>query len=176
MSNAIQVITPAIWGPCGWRFLHFVTLGYPNNPTEEQRNKYKAFFLLLRDTLPCSVCANHYAENLKKMPLTDDILKNKETLVKWLIDFHNIVNEMKGKKSIEYEDARELVNSFNQQCKDNVVKKENSDYEKEFLDKIFKTIEGLENTEKKSKSYWIYILIGILGVLITIAVVYKKSI
>ena len=30
---------PDIWGPHGWKFLHFVTLGYPEKPTENEKKK-----------------------------------------------------------------------------------------------------------------------------------------
>ena len=39
-----KVITPDIWGPHGWKFLHYLSFGYPMNPTTEQKNQYKTFF------------------------------------------------------------------------------------------------------------------------------------
>lgn len=104
-----MTITPEIWGPHVWQSLHYISLGYPDNPTENQKKKYKAFYLLLKDVLPCSLCANHYGENLNKMPLTDDIFDNREKLVKWVIDIHNVVNEMKEKPIIRYVDARKMI-------------------------------------------------------------------
>lgn len=104
-----DIIRPDTWGPVVWHALHYITLGYPNNPSEDKKQKYKMFFSLLGDVLPCSVCANHFNENLVKMPLSDEVLKNKESLIKWLIDFHNIVNEMNKKPIIKYEDARQLI-------------------------------------------------------------------
>ena len=37
--------------------------------------------MLLQDTLPCSICARHFGENLKKKPLTDHDLSSKENLI-----------------------------------------------------------------------------------------------
>jgi hypothetical protein len=113
-----DVIGPDRFGPSLWQGLHYITLGYPDNPTEEQKQKYKTFFLLLKDTLPCSICASHYAENLNKMPITDDVLKNRENFIKWLIDFHNVVNEMKGKPKMDYNKARKLIDT-DRPCKKN---------------------------------------------------------
>jgi hypothetical protein len=87
---------PEAWGPHGWKFLHYVSLGYPTNPTQEQKEKYKAFFELLKYTLPCHLCRIHYEENYNKSPLNNDILSDREKFIKWVIDLHNIVNEMKN--------------------------------------------------------------------------------
>lgn len=102
-----QVITPDIWGPHGWKFLHYLSFGYPVNPTTEQKNQYKTFFLSLQHVLPCSLCSKHYSENLMKYSL-DEALMNKDALVRWVIDIHNSVNEMKGKKIYEYDEAIRL--------------------------------------------------------------------
>lgn len=164
MSNG-EIIYPDKWGPHVWQALHYITLGYPNNPTEDQKLKYKTFFILLKDTLPCAVCANHYAENLKKKPLSDDDLANKEALVKWLIDFHNVVNEMKEKPIIKYEDARKMIDT-DVPCVQpvKIIKRyiEN--------DTIKPKIE-----EKTSNKTNIFILLAIFIGLVFIAVVYKKK-
>ena len=149
-----EIIGPDRFGPSLWQGLHYITLGYPVKPTNEQKQKYKTFFLLLRDTLPCSICANHYAENLKKMPLTDEVFETRENLVKWLIDFHNVVNEMKGKPVIEYKIARKLIDT-DVQCK---------------------PIEQFTNQDSETCNMKIiYGLVGILVTLILIAVIYKKN-
>lgn len=100
---------PDVWGPHAWKFLHFVTLGYPNNPSEKDKKKFKLFFMLLQDTLPCSICARHFGENLKKKPLTDKDLSSKENLIYWLVDFHNVVNKMKNKKVYTRDEAVNLL-------------------------------------------------------------------
>jgi uncharacterized membrane protein len=124
-TDANDIIGPTQFGPSLWQGLHYITLGYPTNPTDDQKDKYKAFFLLLKDTLPCSVCANHYAENLKILQLTDKVLENKENLVKWLIDLHNIVNDKNNKEIIEYKNARTLIDT-DIQCKKNIyIEKKN---------------------------------------------------
>jgi hypothetical protein len=156
MSNG-EIIYPDKWGPHVWQALHYITLGYPENPTEDQKKKYKNFFVLLKDTLPCSVCANHYGENLRKMPLSDKDLKNKESLVKWLINFHNIVNEMKEKPIIKYIEARKLIDT-NTQCVQPV-----------------KTIERFTNVTQSSSNNTLCILIALFIGLVFIAVVYKKK-
>ena len=102
-----QVITPDIWGPHGWKFLHYLSFGYPMDPTTEQKNQYKTFFLSLQHVLPCSICSKHYSENLMEYSL-DDALRNRDALVRWVIDIHNNVNETQGKKIYEYDEAIQL--------------------------------------------------------------------
>lgn len=102
-----QLITPEIWGPHGWKFLHYVSFGYPSEPTTEQKNNYKTFFTSLQHVLPCSICAKHYSKNLQEDSF-NEALVNKDSLIRWLIDIHNDVNEMKGKKIFSYDEAIKL--------------------------------------------------------------------
>jgi hypothetical protein len=150
---------PDVWGPHAWKFLHYVSLSYPNNPTREEKAKYKQFFELLSVVLPCSICANHYAENYKKMPLTDEILSDKEKVIKWVIDVHNVVNEMKGKPIIRYRDARVMIET-DTKC----VQAE-----------TFVDVTTPKHIHKKSSDNSLIKLLGILFGLIVIAIVYKKK-
>lgn len=168
--GANQIIGPDRFGPSLWQGLHYITLGYPVNPTEEQKQKYKAFFILLKDTLPCSICANHYAENLKKFPITDEILQTKENLVKWLIDIHNVVNKMKGKEVIDYKVARKMINT-DIHCQPTIINK-NKDPK---LNIKTKKIKIQNQYNDVCDINFIYSLVGILFILILIALVYKKK-
>ncbi len=193
MTYADQIITPEVWGPHGWKFIHYVTIGYPENPTPAQKEKYKAFLILLKDVLPCSLCANHYGENLQKQPLSDEVLSSKENLIKWGIDIHNVVNEMKNKPIINYIDARRIIDT-NVQCKakiKEVVKDVVNDYDatqsyvepfNEEPKKLLKPIEPAKYSSKKAVPICmsnniniVYGLVGLLIALVFIAVVYKKK-
>ena len=96
---------PDVWGPPGWKFIHFVTLGYPNYPTESIKKKYYDYFHSLKNVIPCSICATHFAENLETLPLDDNVLSSRENLVRWGIDIHNVVNKKNGKKEYTYEEG-----------------------------------------------------------------------
>ena len=86
-------LNPKVWGPHAWFFLDSIMLSLPNKLNNEQKNIYKNFFTSLQYILPCECCRNHYTENLKKYPLTDQILSNKENMIKWLLNIHNNVRQ-----------------------------------------------------------------------------------
>jgi hypothetical protein len=106
----MEGIDNAVWGPVFWTMCHYITLTYPNSPSEEEKEHVKQFFELLQYLLPCPYCRHHYKQNLTKNPLTDDILSIKLKLVLWFIDIHNYVNRQLGKNEITIEDA--LVSLF----------------------------------------------------------------
>ena len=49
----------------GWKFIHFVTLGYPEYPDKEDKQNYLNFFNSLKNVIPCSICGNNFKEHLK---------------------------------------------------------------------------------------------------------------
>jgi len=98
-------ISPLIWGPPGWKFLHYITFSYPTNPTNDDKTNYMNFFNSIGNILPCSSCRTNYKSHINKYPLTDDIMNNKDKLIRWLIDIHNEVNIMNGMKTLSYEEV-----------------------------------------------------------------------
>ena len=102
-----QNIKPSVWGPHGWKFMHFVSLGYPDDPSQEDKRLYKEFYESLQHILPCGACAQNYKLNLQEMPI-DNALDSRDTLIKWVIDIHNKVNQETGKKTLDHEEALNL--------------------------------------------------------------------
>ena len=103
----MKTIGPNIWGPHGWKFMHYVSLGYPQVPTENDKRNYKEFYSNLKNVLPCKTCAMNYERNLTELPI-DNALQSRDSLVKWVIDIHNKVNEELGKPIVSPEDALQL--------------------------------------------------------------------
>lgn len=180
----MTAIGPETWGPHIWKGLHFITLAYPSEPTEENKKQYKTFFESIQYVLPCSKCSNNYKDHLKELPLDDNALKNKENLVKWAIDLHNIVNKSNGKKEYGYEEAINLV--INNYKEENESTKNNETKIQMIEKKSKKNIdfnEGINKTkDNKAKnnldlqmlsSFWFWLLIFMI--LVSIAVIYKKS-
>ena len=154
---------PNIWGPHGWKFLHMVAIGYPNEPSEDQKKRYKSFFESIQYILPCPICSNNYKKHLKELPLTDEVLKNRQNLSHWTIDVHNIVNKEKGKKVWNYDDALlHIFNNYELTPEHENIKNEN--------------IEKMDNVEKEKNNFYpLWSMILLLVILVIIAVVYKKN-
>jgi hypothetical protein len=70
---------------------------------------YLNFFKFVGIVLPFKYCRINYEKHKNKYPLNDIVLLNKENLVKWLIDIHNEVNIMNGKKVLSY---NEVINIY----------------------------------------------------------------
>ena len=103
----MKSILPAVWGPYGWKFMHYVSLGYPESPSENDKRDYKAFFTSLQNILPCEKCQVNYQKNIYDHPI-DNALDNRNSLVKWIIDIHNRVNKELGKNELGNEESVKL--------------------------------------------------------------------
>jgi hypothetical protein len=103
---------PEIWGPHAWIFLHSVTMEYPDSPTNVDKENMTNFMESLKSVLPCKKCRINFENHLRDFPLDDTVLNSKKNLVKWLIDTHNSVNRINGKKEIDYESALNKIFNF----------------------------------------------------------------
>jgi hypothetical protein len=97
---------PNIWGKHMWASIHFIALGYPDKPSESEKNNYKSFFENIYKVLPCNTCSNHLKTTLQtQLPLSVKSLSNKDNLFKWTVDLHNIVNARLNKPTITLDKA-----------------------------------------------------------------------
>ena len=118
ISINIMDMNPEIWGPPAWIFLHTITANYPENPTMDVKNKHKEFFTNLQYVLPCNKCRTHYKKHLEKFPISTDVLNKKENFVEWLINIHNEVNKLNGKKLLTKQAAVDHFLSLNNEKND----------------------------------------------------------
>lgn len=108
-----------IWGSAGWTFNHSITFGYPLNPSEQDKIKYKNYFVSLGDVLPCRYCRESYQKFISSgdTALTDEALTNRETLTRWFWRVHEAVNsKLEVDYGITYEDMVEKYESFRAKC------------------------------------------------------------
>lgn len=96
-----------IWGPYFWYLFHFITFNYDH----EKIQIYKQFFNNIKYILPCPICRTHYSKFIDKYK-PDKYLNSKDNFIKWMIDFHNIVNKGLKKKQINYSDALNLYKQY----------------------------------------------------------------
>ena len=156
-------IGPDVWGPYIWASIHYITMGYPSNPTNEIKQEYVNFFESFKTVLPCSICRDHYIENLKSVPLTEEILNDREKLIDWGIDLHNAVNKMNGKRTYTYDEARKIMVS-----------------NEWGINKYFEMNTEIDNkmkrlNSKSNSNSFLFTIILIISALVFIAVVYKKK-
>jgi len=97
-------IKPSLWGSHFWRSMHYLTVAYPDNPTDDDKRNAEKFFLSVGNILPCQTCRVHFAQNLQRYPLTANVLSCRYNLINWLNDIHNEVNTRTNKKRWTYDD------------------------------------------------------------------------
>jgi hypothetical protein len=99
---------PKIWGKYVWTSLHVIALGYPDQPSEKDKANYKQFYTTFWHVIPCQKCADNYHRHLQELPPIDEHLTDSNTLFKWTVDLHNIVNKELGKRTYTYKEAHEI--------------------------------------------------------------------
>lgn len=98
---------PSLWGPHVWRALHFIALGYPENPDAIVQAQYRDFYLNFWKFIPCMKCSINYKRHLQEIPYIDTYLQSPKELFQWTWMMHNIVNRELGKPEWDFEKAYE---------------------------------------------------------------------
>ena len=93
---------PKSWGPSAWKFLHAITLTYPENPNHHDQEAAESLFRSLRLLLPCDDCKHHYSELIERTPVATE---SRRSLSAWLVEIHNRVNTKLGKPQVRFDDV-----------------------------------------------------------------------
>jgi hypothetical protein len=141
-----------VWGPNAWDFMHTVTFSYPESPTTEEMTNMKHFFYSTSEVLPCTKCRSHFSRLVHtEYPITDH-LTSKETLSKWLVEAHNLVNDRLGKPRLSYDFVRQKYEYMADKCE-------------------VKILDTCQPATVKRK--WIIgVITGIVGVLLIVCICY----
>ena len=119
------------WGPALWHSMHMISFNYPIQPTNKDKKYYSKFIKNLVHLLPCKYCRENLKKNLKKMPITDETMKNRANFSKYVYELHELVNKNLGKKSgLTYCDVRERYEHFRARCTINMPTDANKDKDK----------------------------------------------
>jgi hypothetical protein len=97
-------IDPTIWGPYLWKFMHYLTLAYPDNPTDADKDNLYNFFDSIKEVIPCEKCRYNFQVHLETTPLSEEILMDNVEVIKWLFNLHNKVNASLEKPILSYDD------------------------------------------------------------------------
>jgi hypothetical protein len=116
------MLTP-VWGPSLWHFLHMMSFNYPVKPSDEDKKHYRDYIISLQYILPCRFCRENLTKNFKLFPMTNDVMKNRESFSRYIYELHEMVNKMLGKTSgLTYCDVRERYEHFRARCSDDIPK------------------------------------------------------
>jgi hypothetical protein len=155
---------PQIWGKHGWIFLHSVTLAYPDDPTENDKQNYRTFFNTLPFILPCAACRQNLDKHMGKVSL-DQALTNKKSLVKWLIAIHNETNITLGKPILSYDEVIAIYKQLYSQSKTNKI---------ELFTNTLNANNSKNTDNNQTNIYYISFAI-ILGIIIIALFIWKKK-
>ena len=90
-------INPTLWGPCAWDFFYFIALSYPKNPSHEDKLKYKNYFILSGEIMPCDKCKVNFKKPLTQLPI-DNYLSSSYNLFTWVTKMQNKVRLLNKKE------------------------------------------------------------------------------
>lgn len=121
--NSGDGMLTTVWGPPMWHYLHTMSFNYPIKPSKDDKKHYKSFIENLQFTLPCKYCRQNLQQNLKILPITREVLKNREMFSKYIYDLHNLINKMLNKNIfISYEEVRDRYENFRSRCSKDEIK------------------------------------------------------
>ena len=96
---------PKTWGNALWTSIHSIAAGYPVEPDDITKQKYKAHFISLPPVLPCTECGTHFQQFVDTNSI-DSALDNNETLFEWTYKLHSFVNKRMHLPNITLKQAR----------------------------------------------------------------------
>jgi hypothetical protein len=155
MSNRVN-LSPLHWGPKTWFFLESMAIAYPTNPTDAEKTSAKNLLLSLKDLLPCLNCRLNYSSYLDERfkgndpNYLDEVVKDREKLVTFIIDVHNDVRIRNGQEGRSIDDVftyyqnqysknpEKDIESFKIRSKDDIIKSMNieSRYKESFTSEM----------------------------------------
>lgn len=97
------VLSPEVWGPHYWFFLHTIALTYPHRPNDITKKKYYEFIQNLPVFMPIEETSSEFIKLLDKYPV-QPYLDSRDAFVRWMHFIHNKVNEKLEKPKITLTD------------------------------------------------------------------------
>lgn len=96
---------PEIWGPAYWRFMHSVSLSYPETPTQTDKKCVYELFTNLPRWIPHDKSRLLFSHMLDMYPITA-YLDSRTALVTWVHYVHNRVNDALDKPQLSMAEFR----------------------------------------------------------------------
>ena len=89
-----------VWGSKAWHLLHAFS---KNKISNDKKHNYYLFYKSFVYILPCIICREHYADILYIENTLEEESIDKEYLIKWVFDTHNIVNKTLNKPQYNFD-------------------------------------------------------------------------
>lgn len=109
-------VNPAKWGPSTWEVMHTITFSYPEDPSPEQQQEAISLFMSMAKMLPCDTCAAHFEQAITETLPIQNHVDSRDSLSRWLVEVHNLVNRRLGKPELSYEEAKEIYVNRKNEC------------------------------------------------------------
>ncbi len=92
---------PKVWGPIFWTALHIMAVHYPVQASPLVQQRMRDRLMALPYEIPCAACRPHASAYLEsKSAEVNKAVTGREELNKFLVEFHNKVNERLHKSKI----------------------------------------------------------------------------
>ena len=95
---------PSYWGKEQWIALHTHAACASDQLTDDEKTAWQNYLESFPFILACKTCCKHFDEMIENNPITDEVLKTKESLSFYIFTLHNKVNKRLGKpeKSLDF--------------------------------------------------------------------------
>ena len=98
-------------GRMTWRLFHRFSAIY-DKESQNDKTHFNNFVEGLSLFFPCSICKEDFQIELRKVPLSEEILKSKESIVNFACLHHNKVNEKLGKEKVNCDNISRLISEY----------------------------------------------------------------
>ena len=84
----------AVWGPMGWMTLHSISLLYPDNPSQDDKQIVRKFLSDFSESITCPHCERHFKTMFENYQMTHPEWANSRfDLFLFIVRAHNTVNK-----------------------------------------------------------------------------------
>lgn len=113
------------WGRHFWKMLNCTVLNFPLEPTDENRNTYKQFFIYTSKIMPCKFCRQSLTIYMKYFPI-DKYLDDRMGICYWLWTIHSLINSKLCKPNISFKQFIKKNEIYRARCGTAIIKDENN--------------------------------------------------
>lgn len=89
-------INPLAWGKDVWKGIFWISIAYSDNPVKAEMVNMKNYLNSIGRVLPCTSCQYNFSNYLIDHPVNDLVVRNRESLIRWLVDLKNHVANSNG--------------------------------------------------------------------------------